>query len=125
MQRTVAPPGPILQLGLSFKAGTDDLRNSPLVDLAELLVQAGYELRVFDPDVEPARLLGANFARAAEHRGNVLSRIEPELAAAAAGARLAILGKPLPGIASALPEALPVLDVARLRAAAAVAPARS
>ena len=94
----VQPPGPMLQLGLSFKAGTDDLRNSPLVDMAELLVQAGYELRVFDPDVDPARLLGANFARAAEHRDNVLSRIVPDLAEAAAGARLAILGKPMPGL---------------------------
>jgi GDP-mannose 6-dehydrogenase len=118
IRSAVPVPGPILQLGLSFKAGTDDLRNSPLVDLAELLVQAGYELRVFDPDVEPARLVGANFARAAEHRGNVLSRIEPDLAAAVAGARLAILGKPFPGIAAQLPETLPVLDVTRLRPSA-------
>jgi len=114
VQERVEPPGPVLQLGLSFKSGTDDLRNSPLVDLAELLVQAGYELRVFDPDVDPARLLGANFARAAEHRDNVLSRIVPDLAQAAAGARLAVLGKPMPSLAAGLPAALPVLDVSRL-----------
>ena len=62
------PPGPILQLGLSFKAGTDDLRNSPLLDLAEILVEAGYDLPIYDPDVDPARLVGVNFAVAAEHR---------------------------------------------------------
>ncbi|HMR32328.1 MAG TPA: nucleotide sugar dehydrogenase [Geminicoccaceae bacterium] len=117
--RRLAPlPGPILQLGLSFKAGTDDLRNSPLVDLAEELAQAGYELRILDPDVDPARLLGANFARAAEHRGNVLSRIVADPAAAADGAVLAVLGKPMPALRQQLPPALPVLDVTRLRSPA-------
>jgi GDP-mannose 6-dehydrogenase len=118
VRRLVPPPGPILQLGLSFKAGTDDLRHSPLVELAEGLAQAGYELRILDPDVDPARLLGANFARAAEHRGNVLSRIVAEPEAAAEGAVLAILGKPLPGLRQRLPQDLPLLDITRLRAPA-------
>ena len=52
----------MLQLGLSFKAGTDDLRNSPTLDLAEMLVEAGYDLPVYDPDLDPARLVGVNFA---------------------------------------------------------------
>ena len=115
VRRLAPPPGPILQLGLSFKTGTDDLRNSPLVDLAEELAQAGYELRILDPDVDPARLLGVNFAWAAEHRANVLSRLAGDLAAAADGARLAVLGKPMPGMQERLPRALPVLDASRLR----------
>lgn len=50
----------VAQFGLAFKPGTDDLRESPLVRLAERLIGRGFPISIFDRHVEAARLMGSN-----------------------------------------------------------------
>jgi GDP-mannose 6-dehydrogenase len=51
-------------LGLAFKAGSDDMRESPNIDLARKFLQASFDLSIYDPYVEPSKLLGQNLGYA-------------------------------------------------------------
>lgn len=58
------PDARVLLVGLAFKAGTDDLRESPNVDLARKLLGNGYRLDIHDPGIDATKLMGANLGYA-------------------------------------------------------------
>lgn len=100
-------------LGLSFKDGTDDLRESPNVDLAERLLGKGFELRIFDPIINPDLLTGANL-RHVEARLPHLSRLldsTPEQAMA--GAEVVVVASATDAVVRAVRAARPehVIDL--------------
>jgi len=75
VDRVVACDGRnVALLGLSFKNDTDDLRESPYVELAERLIGKGFNVRIYDPVVNPAKLIGSN-RRAIEAKLPHLSRL--------------------------------------------------
>ena len=58
------PGAKVLMLGLAFKSDTDDLRESPNIDLARKLIQGGYAVSIYDPSLKPENLVGQNLGYA-------------------------------------------------------------
>ena len=71
-------------VGLAFKAGTDDLRESPLVELAERLLGKGVALAIHDPHVETNRLVGRNKAYIDQVFPHLAGLLRPDLVGVAA-----------------------------------------
>jgi GDP-mannose 6-dehydrogenase len=82
----------IAQLGLSFKAGTDDLRESPQVQLVKRLLGEGYELKVWDQDVSLGRLAGSNRQYIEEVIPHIGSLLSADLQAVTQWAEVVIIG---------------------------------
>jgi GDP-mannose 6-dehydrogenase len=62
--RGLEPGAKVLLVGLAFKMETDDLRESPAIDMARKLLEAGYDLDIYDPQIEPGNLVGQNLGYA-------------------------------------------------------------
>lgn len=58
------PGARVLMLGLAFKANSDDVRESPNIDLARRFLRANVQLSIYDPHIEPAKMLGQNLGYA-------------------------------------------------------------
>ena len=112
--------------GLAFKQGTDDLRESPFVVLAEKLIGKGYEVSIFDRSVQVARLTGSNRAYIEREIPHLERLLAAEPADALDGAKLVIVGhiaKPdRPAMLAALDgrHVLDLAGIAELRAHAGI-----
>jgi GDP-mannose 6-dehydrogenase len=105
-------------LGLSFKAGTDDLRESPLVIMAERFIGKGLQLSIYDPQVNVARLIGANRRFIEESIPHIASVMTSDVAELVRDADALVVATRTPEVLAALqahtrPEQL-LLDVAAL-----------
>jgi GDP-mannose 6-dehydrogenase len=93
-------------VGLAFKPGTDDLRESPMVALVEALIGKGCDVRIFDPSVAVARLMGANRRYIEQEIPHIACLLCDDVAALVAHADVLVIG-------SASDEADRVLAAAR------------
>jgi GDP-mannose 6-dehydrogenase len=89
-------------IGLSFKQGTDDLRESPLVRLAEHCIGKGLQLLVYDPDVHLSRLLGANRRFIQSTIPHIDGLIRPDIESVVRDSELLVVGLNDPGTTAAL-----------------------
>jgi GDP-mannose 6-dehydrogenase len=105
-------------LGLSFKAGTDDLRESPLVILAERLLGKGLEIKIYDDNVSLARLIGANKRYIEREIPHLARLMVPSLQELFEQTQVIVIGNKTPEFAAALqayvtPEHM-IIDLVRI-----------
>lgn len=102
--------------GLAFKPGTDDLRESPLVELAERLLGKGYELRIYDTNVTLSRLTGANREYIGQHLPHLGELLSDSIETTMAHAEVIVIGCADPAVLTALDAAgdRVVIDLIRL-----------
>ena len=104
-------------LGISFKAGTDDLRESPVVELAERLIGKGYDLRVYDANVALATIRGANREYLLERIPHISRLLVPELGEVLAHAGTLVIGNAAPefrDVPKAITEQQTIIDLVRI-----------
>ncbi|HSH00863.1 MAG TPA: nucleotide sugar dehydrogenase [candidate division Zixibacteria bacterium] len=104
-------------LGLSFKAGTDDMRESPLVALVETLLGRGYKVKIFDSHVSMSKLFGANkqyIEQEIPHIGNLLCKSLDDVIN---DCDTIVIGNPAPEFRDALqriPQGKRIIDLVRI-----------
>jgi GDP-mannose 6-dehydrogenase len=104
-------------LGFSFKAGTDDLRESPIVELIERLIGKGYSVRVYDRNVSLANLQGSNRAYIEKEIPHVASLMADSLDEVVAHSEVIVIGNGDAEFQRVLEETRPeqeIIDLVRI-----------
>jgi GDP-mannose 6-dehydrogenase len=104
-------------LGFSFKAGTDDLRESPIVILAEALLGKGVSLKIYDKNVSMAKLVGANKDYIVKQIPHLSSLLCNTIGEVIRGSEVIVVGNQAPEFTQAVMECNPdqiVIDLVRL-----------
>src|SRR5262245_51834618 len=104
-------------LGFSFKGGTDDLRESPMVILAEALLGKGLTLKIYDRNVSLAKLVGANKEYIENQIPHLSSLLSTDIHEVIASSEVVIVGNQSPEFAEVMPECRSdqiVIDLVRL-----------
>lgn len=103
-------------LGLAFKAGTDDLRESPMVTLVERLIGKGLHVVIYDREVSQARLIGANREYIEREIPHIWSLFRTSIEEIIAQSDLVVIGNGSPefaGVAERLPAGHLLIDLVR------------
>lgn len=107
----------VAMLGISFKANTDDLRESPLVELVEKMIGKGYEIKIYDKCVSIAKLVGANKEYIMQHIPHVSDLLDENLEEVINHADVIIIGnnaKEFQNIGSKIKNDTHIIDLVRI-----------
>jgi GDP-mannose 6-dehydrogenase len=102
------PGAPVLLAGITFKAGTDDLRESPMVYLARSLVDRGHAVMIYDQDLNDCEFVGENLQFVRRHLPEISDLLVDDLEQALGAQPLVVRAKPLP---VPVPAGLEIIDV--------------
>lgn len=103
--------------GLAFKPGTDDLRESPMVELVERLIGKGFTVRIYDPNVALSKLIGANRAYINERLPHIGELLTDDAGEVAAHGQILVVGSRSPEVVAAVVHRSPdqlIVDLVRL-----------
>jgi GDP-mannose 6-dehydrogenase len=107
----------VAMFGLSFKSGTDDLRESPMVELAERLIGKGFDVKIFDSGVSYSRLVGANRAYIDERLQHIGELLVEDIDAVLEHGEVLVIGSRASEVVDAVARRAPnqlVIDLVRL-----------